>query len=75
MPRPAAFNIEEELFTVAEVCEKLKLERHTVTKMFAHEAGCIRLGNVDTVRGKRKYRMLRIPQSLLTRVLARRMVR
>jgi methylphosphotriester-DNA--protein-cysteine methyltransferase len=73
--RPAAINIDEKLYTVAELCDKLQLERHTVSKLFAREAGVVLLGTVETVRRKRKYQQLRVPQSVLTRVLARRMVR
>ncbi len=75
MPRSAAINIQDKLFTVAEVAALLRLDRHVVTGMFVGESGVLVLGNAETVRGCRKYRQLRIPQSVLNRVVARNTVR
>jgi len=73
--KPAVVNIQEKYLTVAQVCELLQLERHSVMKMFAGESGVIVLGVAETTRGCRKYRMLRIPQSVLNRVISRRTIR
>jgi hypothetical protein len=75
VPKPTAVNTQEKYLTVAEVAALLRLDRHVVTGMFAGESGVVVLGNAETVRGCRKYRQLRIPQSVLNRVVARNTVR
>lgn len=67
--------LNEPLFTVLEVSKQLKLDRHAVTDLFANEKGVLVLGEPETTRGSRRYRQLRIPQSVLNRVLARKTVR
>ena len=61
----------ERVLTVSEIVENLKIDRHVVMRLFAHERGVICIGNRETQRGKRKYRTLRIPVSVFNRVVAR----
>ena len=75
MPKPAAVITTEKFHTVYEIAALLRIDRHAVTDLFAAEPGVLVLGSPETVRGCRKYRQLRIPQSVLNRVLARVTVR
>lgn len=43
--------------------------------MFVREPEVLVLGRAETVRGKRRYRQLRIPKHVFARVCARKMVR
>jgi hypothetical protein len=74
MSRPAAVT-QENYYTVHEVSAALRVDRHTVAALFAGETGVLTLGTQVTTRGRRRYRQLRIPQSVLNRVIARRSVR
>ena len=60
-----------EFLTIPEISKLLRVDRHTATRMFANEVGVVVLGNKETRRSQRKYRMLRIPQAVFTRVLTR----
>ncbi|MGA2860155.1 MAG: hypothetical protein ABSE40_25090 [Candidatus Sulfotelmatobacter sp.] len=73
--------IQEQFFTVREISAQLKIDRHVVTRLFENEQGVINIGRLETtgrgVRGgesKRRYMELRIPASVLNRVLTRRKV-
>ena len=75
--RPSDTNIlADPLFTVAELCAYLKLGRHRVAKMFRDEPGCVVLVSHPkkrTASGQRRgYKIVRIPESVIRRVLARR---
>ena len=49
----------------------LRIGRDTVIRRFAGMPGVLIFGNAETVRGRRKYRQLRIPDSVLRRYLNR----
>ena len=66
---------EPAFYTIPEISKLLRVDRHTVTRLFANESGVLILGNRETERGQRKYRMLRIPSAVLNHVLARCTVR
>jgi predicted transcriptional regulator len=61
----------EQFRTVAEVAEMLGVSRDTVRRMFAAEPGVIDLGRRNNTKGKRRYRVLRIPSAVVDRVLNR----
>lgn len=61
----------EPLYSIPEIAEAFKLTRSKVTELFQDEPGVLCIGNPETVRGRRKYRTFRIPQSVLNRVVAR----
>jgi hypothetical protein len=64
-------NMNEQFRTVAEVAEMLGVSRDTVRRMFADEPGVIDLGRRNNTKGKRRYRVLRIPSAVVDRVLNR----
>lgn len=64
----------EQFRTVAEVAEMLGVSRDTVRRLFANEPGVIDLGRREATRGKRRYRLLRIPSAVVARFLERRSV-
>lgn len=68
-------NMNEQFRTVAEVAEMLGLSKDTVRRLFADEPGVIDLGHRETTRGKRRYRVLRIPSTVVARFLERRSVK
>jgi hypothetical protein len=49
----------------------LGVSRDTVRRMFADEPGVIDLGRRNNTKGKRRYRVLRIPSAVVDRVLNR----
>jgi hypothetical protein len=59
VPRLAPVIIEK-LYTLAQICEHLQLERHTVVKLFSKDPNVFKFGT-----------RLRIPESSLHRVLAK----
>lgn len=65
----------EPFLTVPEIAKLLRVDRHTVCRLFAEEPGVVVIGNRETRRGRRKYRMLRVPTAVLNRVVARMTVR
>lgn len=65
----------EKFRTVAEVAEMLGVSRDTVRRLFANEPGVIDLGRREATRGKRHYRLLRIPSAIVARFLERRSVK
>jgi Helix-turn-helix domain len=65
----------EQFRTVAEVAEMLGVSKDAVRRLFADEPGVIDLGRREATRGKRLYRVLRIPSAVLARFLERRSVK
>ena len=63
---------EPDFLTVAETARLLRVSGDTVIRRFASEPGVLVDGNKETVRGRRKYRILRIPKSVVTRYINRR---
>jgi hypothetical protein len=68
-------NMNEQFRTVAEVAEMLGVSKDTVRRLFANEPGVIDLGCRTATRGKRRYRVLRIPSAVVARFLERRSVK
>jgi hypothetical protein len=60
--------MEDEIYSIAEVATRLKISADEVTLMFEDEPGVIDLGAPELMH-KRRYRILRIPVSVLNRVL------
>ncbi len=61
----------EKHFQVPEIAELWGLSPDTVRKMFKDEPGVLKFGSSET-RNKRGYVSLRIPESVVARVYARR---
>jgi Fic family protein len=59
---------EQEFFTLDEIAKLLKVSRETVSRHFENEPGVIDLGSPER-RHKRRYRVLRIPATVLNRFL------
>ena len=66
--------MEEEIYSIAEIAKILKVSADKVTRMFESEPGVIDLGAPETTHGRR-YRILRIPASVLNRVLQKRRIK
>lgn len=62
----------QDYLTIAEVADMLNISRDTVRRMFESEPGVINVG--PRRRTGRRYRLLRIPRSVLNRVVAARQV-
>jgi hypothetical protein len=60
-----------ELLTVSQVAEVLKVSEETVVRRFAKVKGVVDLGVADS-RDKRRYRVLRIPRTVVERYLVER---
>lgn len=60
----------ERHYAVIEVAEMWNLSPDKVRELFEHEPGVLVIGDRNP-RYKRRYRTLRIPQSIVTRVHAR----
>lgn len=65
----------EEFRTIGKVAEMLGVSTDTVRRLFCNEPGVIDLGQRETSRGKRRYRVLRIPSAVVARFLERRSVK
>jgi hypothetical protein len=63
---------EPDYLTVAETALMLRVSGDTAIHRFASEPDVFVLGNKETVRGRRKYRMLRIPMSVVRKYINRR---
>jgi hypothetical protein len=63
--------INEPVYTTAEVAELLKLSVDTIRSLFEHEPGVLVVQNLR--RGIRRYRTFRIPASIAARVFRRLM--
>ena len=61
--------VDEHVFTVTEVAEKLHVKSDTIRRLFLNEPGVIVI--CFPRKGKRAYRTVRIPESVLNRVLNR----
>lgn len=59
-------------YSVKDIAKKWNVDEETVRKVFIDEPGVLDLGKRDRRDGKRNYCVLRIPESVLTRVYARR---
>jgi hypothetical protein len=66
--------VEDVFFSVSEIAELLKVSEDKAARMFQDETGVIDLGAPETMH-KRRYRILRIPSSVLNRVLQKRRVK
>ena len=66
--------MEDEIYSVAEIAAQLKISVDNVTRMFEDEPGVIDLGAPEKMH-KRRYRILRIPASVLNRVLQKRRIK
>jgi hypothetical protein len=64
----------EQLYTVNQVAEILRVSPNRAINLFAGEPGVINLGTNMSTKKARKLRQLRIPASVLGRVIARRTV-
>ena len=64
---------DQEFFTIAEVAKMLKVSPDTVSRLFGNEPGVIDLGAPERLH-KRRYRVLRIPVSVLNRFLHKKRV-
>lgn len=58
----------ERHYSPDEIAELWNLSPDWVRNTFKHEPGVLVIGNAQPRRGKRSYRTLRIPQSVLERV-------
>jgi Helix-turn-helix domain len=66
--------LQENLFTVKELADKLKLSPDTIRRMFRNEPGTIILpSTLGNRHGKRPFTTLRVPGSVVERVLRRHM--
>lgn len=57
----------ERHYSITEVAERWALSEKTVRRMFEGEAGVLTWGREET-RGKRGYRSMRIPESIVVRI-------
>lgn len=64
--------MDETFLSIAEVADTLNVSRDTVRRMFETEPGVINVS--PRSGGGRQYRVLRIPRSVLNRVMAARQV-
>jgi hypothetical protein len=71
MVPPENTTLPEPYFTPAEIAEHWRLSVDTVIRLFEHEPGVLILEN-PRPRHRRRYRTIRIPNSVLVRVLKRR---
>jgi hypothetical protein len=67
------FKMEEPFYTIAEIAEILKVSTDKITRMFEGEPGVVDLGSPEKSH-KRRYRVLRIPQSVFNRVIHKKRV-
>ena len=63
------------VFTPNEVAAMLGWSRDTVIRRFSREPGVRVDGNIETTKERRRYRQLRIPKSVLNRVINRKTVK
>lgn len=67
---PANIDIlQEDVLTVTEVADRLRVKEDTVRRLFLHEPGVLVICRPR--KGHRLYRTLRIPKSVFERVLTR----
>ena len=53
----------------------LGVSKDTVRRLFSDEPGVIDLGKREATRGKRQYRVLRIPSAVVARLLEQKSVK
>ena len=70
IPDPEMALMPERYYAVRDIAEMLQLSDDKVRRMFQREADVLVIGDSST-RYKRRYTTLRIPASVLTRVLRR----
>jgi len=73
--RPAQIESErplERYLTPAQIAGMLQLSTDTVVRMFEGEPGVLVVGANEGSRGKRRYRTIRVPESVFQRVLRMR---
>ncbi|HWQ52151.1 MAG TPA: hypothetical protein VN442_00605 [Bryobacteraceae bacterium] len=58
----------ERHYTVAEVAKMWNLSKDVIRELFAKEPGVLVVGDTAGRRGKRRYRTMRIPESVFQRV-------
>lgn len=64
--------IGERHYRVGEIAENLRISRQTVTRLFEHEPGVLKIGKgLGRYRRRRPYLTLIIPESVLMRVKER----
>lgn len=61
----------ERYYSPAELAARLNFSTDKIRKLFEHEPGVLVFTNPTPRRGKRPYKTLRIPDSVLQRVLRR----
>lgn len=66
--------MEDEIYSVEELAERYKISADKVTRIFEDEPGVIDFGAPETMH-KRRYRILRIPASVVNRVLQKRRIK
>jgi hypothetical protein len=69
---PADIDPAKTEYTVNEVAALTGWSRDTIIRRFANERGVRVEGNAETIKGRRRYRELRIPKSVLTRILTKK---
>ncbi len=68
-PAPStAFLFDERHYSVAEIASMWHLGPDAIRRIFQNEPDVLVLGNGESVRSKRRYTTLRIPQSVVERV-------
>lgn len=66
--------MDEEIYSIAEIAKILKVSTDKVVRLFQDEPGVINLGAPEKLH-KRRYRILRIPASVMHRVLQQRRIK
>lgn len=72
-PRAIHASAVERYYSPEEIAELLNVSTDTVLRRFSSEQGVVDLGSPEKMH-KRRYRVLRIPESVLVRYLAKRRV-
>lgn len=65
--------ISERIFTPKEIAEHYQISVHTAQNLFRNEAGTIRLANQKP--GRRQRTLLRVPESVVNRVMQSKQIR
>lgn len=65
---PTSLLFDERHYAVAEIAAMWQLSPDAIRRTFQNEPGALVLGNGESVRSKRRYTTLRIPQSVVERV-------
>ena len=63
-----SLRFDERHYAVAEIAALWQLSPDATRRIFQNEPGVLVLGNGDSVRSKRRYTTIRIPQSVVERV-------